>query len=410
MGGNKSRYPFLDSGRAFRYYRPFNIEDTIMNKAINAEAAGMQRGIDYLLIALIILLTGLGLVFLYLASYSFADNFFGDGMYFISTQLTYAGIGMILFFIALFFDLDVIRKMILPIVAFAFILCLLTYVPGIGVTRNGASRWIGIGSRTYQPSELVKLVLPLYLAHIFDKKQNRMENFGSGIFPQTIVTVLFFLVIFGQNNFSTAMFITLNALLLFYLAGVKKRYFVICLLAVIPIAVLLVLTREHRLRRIISFLWPDWDPQGAGYQVRSSVMTIASGGFWGKGIGQGTRKLTSVPEVHSDFIFASFAEECGFFGVILFYVLLIVFAVRGYKAALKSNDVFRRLLGFGLVTMIVSQMLLNIGVVSGALPATGIPLPFFSAGGSSLATTLVMAGIIVNVSRGKKMKEFPYDA
>jgi cell division protein FtsW len=207
------------------------------------------------------------------------------------------------------------------------------------------------------------------------------------------------------------MFITLNALFIFYLAGVKKRYFIISLLVVIPIATLLVLTREHRLKRIISFLWPDWDPQGAGYQVRSSVMTIASGEFWGKGIGQGTRKLASVPEVHSDFIFASYAEEFGFIGVILFCVLLSMFAVRGYKAALKSEDVFRRLLGFGLVTMIVSQMLLNIGVVSGALPATGIPLSFFSAGGSSLATTLLMAGMIVNISRGKKKKKEPfYDA
>jgi cell division protein FtsW len=381
-----------------------------MNNAISAEAIGMQRRTDHLLIASILLLTGVGLVSLYSASYGFADNFFGDGMFFISTQLIYAGIGMILFFIVSFFDLDIMRKFILPIVAFTFILCLLTFVPGVGIERNGASRWIGIGSRTYQPSELVKLVLPLYLAHIFDKKQNRMESFASGIFPQTIITILFFLVIFGQNNFSTAMFITLNALLIFYLAGVKIRYFVISLFVVIPIGTLLVLTREHRLKRIISFLWPDWDPQGAGYQVRSSVLTIASGGFLGKGIGQGTRKLASVPEVHSDFIFASFAEEFGFVGVILFYVLLVLFAIRGYKAAFKSEDMFRKLLGFGLVTMIISQMLLNIGVVSGALPATGIPLSFFSAGGSSLATTLIMAGIVVNISRGKKKKEFSYDA
>jgi cell division protein FtsW len=380
-----------------------------MNSSISVEPSALSRRTDHILIASILLLTGLGLVSLYSASYGFADIFFNDGMFFIVRQLVFAGIGLVLFFVMSYLNLDLLRKWMFPIVIFTFLLCLLTFVPGIGVTRNGASRWIGIGGTTYQPSELVKLVLPLYLAHIFDKKQNRMDGFASGVFPQTIVTILFFLVIFGQNNFSTAIFITLNALLIFYLAGVKKRYFFVSLLVVIPVSTLLVLTREHRLKRIISFLWPDWDPQGAGYQVRSSVRTIASGGFWGKGIGQGTRKIASVPEIHSDFIFASFAEEFGFIGVILFFALIIIFTIRGYKSALKSDDVFRKLLACGLVTIIVFQILLNIGVVSGALPATGIPLPFFSAGGSSLATTLVMAGIIVNVSRGKK-KEILYAA
>ncbi len=379
-----------------------------MNAAISVEPAALSRRTDHLLIASVLLLTGWGLVSLYSASYGFADNFFDDGMHFISRQLVFAGIGLVLFFIAMFVNLDLLRKWMFPIVTMTFVLCLLTFVPGIGVTRNGASRWIRIGSSTYQPSELVKLVLPLYLAHIFDKKQYKMDEFTSGVFPQTIVTIFFFFVIFWQNNFSTAIFIALNALLLFYFAGVKKRYFILSLFVVIPVSTLLVLTREHRLKRIISFFWPDWDPQGAGYQVRSSVLTIASGGFWGKGIGKGTRKLASVPEVHSDFIFASFAEEFGFIGILLFSALVILFAVRGYRAGLKAEDTFRKLLACGLVTMIVSQMMLNIGVVSGALPATGIPLPFFSAGGSSLATTLVIAGIIVNISRGKKKKELSY--
>ncbi|MDR2110690.1 MAG: FtsW/RodA/SpoVE family cell cycle protein, partial [Spirochaetaceae bacterium] len=166
---------------------------------------------------------------------------------------------------------------------------------------------------------------------------------------------------------------------------------------------------EHRLRRLISFLWPEWEPLGAGYQVHASLLTIGSGGFWGKGIGQGTRKIASVPEIHSDFIFSSFAEESGLIGVFLFFVLFSIFAVQGYRASLRSGDPFRRLLAFGLVTMIVSQALLNIAVVSGTLPATGVPLPFFSAGGSSLATTLLTAGLIVNVSRiSYKPEETPH--
>jgi cell division protein FtsW len=193
-------------------------------------------------------------------------------------------------------------------------------------------------------------------------------------------------------------FIALNALVIFFLAGIKLRFFFGAVMILLPISGLLILTKEHRLRRFISFIWPEWEPQGAGYQVRSSILSIISGGFWGKGMGQGTRKIASVPEIHSDFIFSSFAEESGFIGVLLFMLLLGVFAFRGYRAGLGAKKIFPRLLALGLVTLISSQALLNIAVVSGVLPATGIPLPFFSAGGSSLATTLLAAGLIVNVS------------
>jgi cell division protein FtsW len=273
-------------------------------------------------------------------------------------------------------------------------------VPVIGVTKNGASRWIHIGSWTYQPSELVKLVLPLYLAHIFDKRKDNLHSFA-GILPPVVVTVVFFVLIYLQNNFSMAVFIALNALVLFFLAGVKTSYFIGTAVMIAPISLLLILTKEHRLRRVLSFIWPDWEPLGSGYQVRSSLATIRSGGFWGKGIGQGTRKIASVPEIQSDFIFASYAEEAGFIGIILFVVLIAVFMQRTFDCALKTADTFKRLLAIGLGTMILSQSLVNIAVVSGTIPATGIPLPFFSAGGSSLTTTLVMAGLIANIGKAE---------
>jgi cell division protein FtsW len=165
-----------------------------------------------------------------------------------------------------------------------------------------------------------------------------------------------------------------------------------------------VLTKEHRLRRVISFFIPDWEPLGAGYQVHSSLLSIGSGGILGKGFGQGTRKIASVPEIHSDFIFSSFTEEAGLVGVLLFYALFVVFTVQGYRAAMKADDLFKQLLGCGLTTIISSQALLNIAVVSGAVPATGVALPFFSAGGSSLAITLLTAGIIVNISRNREAR------
>jgi cell division protein FtsW len=360
---------------------------------------------DHVLSSSILLLTGVGLATLYSSSYAFAERFFNDSFYFISRQALFGAAGIALFFTASRINLDLARKLVKPLVVSSAILCVLTFIPGIGWARNGASRWFKIGPWTYQPSEMVKLALPLYLAHIFDKKQDSIDRFSSGVLPPVLVTTLFFTLIYLQNNFSTALFIAVNALVIFFLAGARKRYFLGMVIIFLPLASLLVLTKEHRVKRFISFIRPEWDPQGAGYQVRSSLLTIMSGGFWGKGVGQGTRKIASVPEIHSDFIFSAFAEETGFLGVLLCFILLAVFAVQGYRGAWKSDSLFNRLLAAGFVTMIVSQSLLNMAVVSGSVPATGIPLPFFSAGGSSLATTLVSAGLIVNVCRRSSVRE-----
>jgi len=358
-----------------------------------------NRNQVHLMYFCIILLLGLGLVTLYSASYSFAARFFHDGTYFIIRQTIFAGAGVAAFFIFARINLEVLRKFILPLVCIAAFLCVLTLVPGIGVERYGASRWIEAGSFSYQPSEMVKFVLPLYLAHLLDKKANNLDNFYSGVLPPVIVTGLFFGLIYMQNNFSTAVFIVFNAMIIFYLAGMKYRYFFAAIAMIVPVSALLIFTKEHRVRRLVSFLKPEWDPMGASFQVNASREAIVSSGFFGKGIGEGTRKISSIPEIHSDFIFSAYVEETGFLGIILFFALLSVFAVLGFKAAINSKTVFGRLLAAALTCMIISQSLLNIAVVSGALPATGIPLPFFSAGGSSLVTTLICAGLIVNIAR-----------
>jgi cell division protein FtsW len=358
---------------------------------------------DHLLVASVLFLIGLGLVTLYSSSYAFAQRFFGDGLYFLSRQAMLGFAGIVLFFIFSVIDLQLLRRFIKLFVFGSILLCVLTFIPGIGVNKNGASRWIGVGSYTYQPSELVKLVLPLYLAHYFAKKKSDgISNLSHGIIPPALITGVFFVLIFLQNNFSTAVFLAFNALFIFFLAGVRFRYFFSALFMFLPTAAILVLKKEHRIRRFLSYIQPEYEPQGAGFQVHSSILSINSGGLWGKGIGHGTRKIASVPEIHSDFIFSAFAEEMGFIGVMFFFILFAVFAARGYIDSMDNENPFNRLLGCGLVTMIVSQVLLNVAVTAGALPATGIPLPFFSAGGSSLATTLVMAGLVVNVSRTSK--------
>ena len=352
----------------------------------------------HLIYICVFLMLGTGLVTLYSASYSFAANFFRDGNHFIIRQLWFAAGGIALFFLTSLINLEFIRKFVFPMFIAAVVLCTLAFVPGIGVTRYGASRWIEVFSISYQPSEMVKFVLPLYLAHLLDKKKDNLDNFFSGILTPVFVTGLFFGLIYLQNNFSTAVFIVFNAMVIFYLAGMRYRYFFAAVAMIIPISALLVFTKEHRVRRLVSFLRPEWDPLGAGYQVNASREAIVSSGFWGKGVGEGTRKVSSIPEIHSDFIFSSYVEETGYLGIILFFVLFVLFAVLGYMAAWKCKNVFGKLLAAGATTMIVSQTLLNVAVVSGALPATGIPLPFFSAGGSSLVTSFICAGFICNVA------------
>jgi cell division protein FtsW len=366
----------------------------------DAEKAQSQKT-AHLFCLCVMLLMGTGLATLYSASYSFAARFFGEGNYFIVRQLFYAAAGIVCFFVFSLININTLRKCIFPLVCIAAFLCVLTLIPGIGVERYGASRWIEIGSLSYQPSEMVKFALPLYLAHLLDKKTDNLDKFYSGVLPPVLVTGIFFGLIYRQNNFSTAIFIVINALIIFFLAGIRYRYFFFFFTMIIPVSALLVFTKEYRVRRLVSFLRPQWDPLGAGFQVNASKDAIISSGLWGKGVGEGTRKIASIPEIHSDFIFSAYVEETGYVGVILFFALFVVFAVLGYKAALDSKTVFGKLLAAGLTTLIVSQAMLNTAVVSGAVPATGLPLPFFSAGGSSLVTTLRSAGLIANVARNK---------
>ncbi|MCL2208651.1 MAG: putative lipid II flippase FtsW [Treponema sp.] len=364
----------------------------------DAEKALNQKTVHLFYICVILLL-GTGLVTLYSASYAFAQRFFRDGNYFVIKQLGYSAAGVFLFVIASRINLEKNRKFIMPFAVFAAILCGLTLVPGVGIERYGASRWIEIGTFSYQPSEMVKIAFPLYLAHLLGKKEGNLSNFYSGILIPVVITSLFFFLIYIQNNFSTAVFIVFNAMIIFFLAGMRYRYFLAAAAMIIPVSILLIFTKEHRVRRLVSFLQPQWDPMGAGFQVNASRDAIASGGFFGKGIGEGTRKIASIPEIHSDFIFSAYVEETGFIGIILFIALFAVLGFLGYKAAIKCENTFGKLVAAGFTTMILSQSLLNIAVVSGALPATGIPLPFFSAGGSSLVTTLICAGLIANVAK-----------
>jgi cell division protein FtsW len=373
-----------------------------------ADGPDKIRRPDHLLIASVVLLTGWGLVTLYSSSYARAERIFENGYYFIIRQSIPVAVGILLFLWSSCINLQWFRKFIPWMVVVTLALCILTFSP-LGIEKNGAKRWLGFIRNpanslepriSFQPSELLKISLPFYLAHIFSKKGDKINNFINGILPPALIIGFCCFIVYMQNNFSTTVFIALNSVIVFILAGVQLRWIFGAVILIIPLAGLMVLTETHRLVRVISFLRrEEVDIQGAGYQLYSSIRAINSGGFWGKGLGQGTWKVAGIPEVHSDFIFSAFAEEAGLLGVILFVALFAFFAYRGYQGAFRNEDTFSRLLGYGLVTMIVTQTMLNLAVASGALPTTGLPLPFFSAGGTYLTMVLIMAGFIVNISR-----------
>ncbi|WP_319561890.1 putative lipid II flippase FtsW [Marispirochaeta sp.] len=357
------------------------------------------RPADLVFLGVMVLLAGLGAAFLFSSSYYYGEQKFGDSYHFLIKRGVFLLAGSVGFLIASRLSLAVLRKMVAPFLLFSGISLLLPFVPGIGGELMGAKRWVFLFGNSFQPSELAKLALVVYLAHFFSKKKDRLDDLVNTVLPPLIITALFAFIIYSQNDFSTAFFLISVSAAMFFVSGVKLSYFFFLITAIVPLGAMLIFTKEHRVQRIIAFLQPELDPVGTGYQVIAARDALEKGGFMGVGLGQGTEKIGGLPEAHSDFVFAVLAEEAGLLGVLAIITVFIIFAVRGYGIALKSGDSFSFLLGFGCVTAIFLQALFNLAVVAGLVPATGIPLPFFSSGGSSLMITLVMCGLLYNISR-----------
>jgi cell division protein FtsW len=361
--------------------------------------------VNFVLLSSIIFLFGLGLVTLYSGSYNYAESVQKNGFHFVGKQLGFGALGVVVFFVAIIFKLDWLRhKQFVLLILLATLI--FNIVPIIwGNKINGAHRWFP-GFFSFQPSEIVKIVLPFYLAHMLDRQKERLDNFMIVVLPLVIVSFLFLAVIAGQNSFAIALFLSMNIGLVFLMAGIKIRYILGILVFVAILGAVLVMIKPHRIARFYYYFHPDEGRLTINHQVDQSINAVMSGGFWGRGVGQGTE--TGVSEVQSDFIFSSFAEEFGFLGVVIFMCLSCVFMVQGYASAFKAEDMFRRLLAFSYVTIIVSQIAVNLGVIIRVLPTTGIPLPFFSAGGSSLVSTFAICGVIVNISRSSEPMEIRY--
>lgn len=363
--------------------------------------------VDMGLFASIMLLWGLGIFTLFVCTQNYAIKVFDNNpFYFVKRQLICSAIGFVLFAGFMMVDMRVTRKMLFVIVLLAFVLCILTFIPPFGIEKNGARRWLRMPAGfTFQPSELVKFALVLFLANYFDKQESLADPDDKNVFPCVIVLFFYVLIILAQKDFSTAVFVTGVGILLFFVSGAKLMWLIPFSLLAVPSVFLMITLEPYRLRRLIGWISPDNYATDVNYQALAAKRAITSGGIWGSGIGTGLQRINSIPEVQSDYIFAGWSEGMGFLGVVLYFAALLFFAYKGYKTALSCKDRFSAYASFGCVSVIFVQSIINTMVVCGLLPSTGIQLPFFSLGGSSIIVTLAMCGFILNASRGEESSE-----
>ena len=370
----------------------------MIQHSISVEKNVHRDRYSFTFILLVLIMVGIGIAVLYSGSLHYAERFFNDSSYFVIRQfrnLIAGSVGLIFFS---FFSFDRLRKLLPYLLIAGFIFLLLPFIPGIASPRNGANRWISISGFSLQPSEFIKLLLIVFLANFFDKKTNQLDAPLISILPPFFITSVFVLLIYLENDFSSAIFLMFIFMVMFFAAGGPLLWFLKGLIVTIPCAILMVVTSTYRMKRVLSFISPDSDPLDTGYQINAALEALASSGLYGTGIGNGVHKISSVPEIYSDFIFVAWAEEMGFLGVCGYLVLLLAFTAVAYLISFSSKDRFGCYVAFGAGSAIILQSFFNLGVVVRLLPATGIPLPFFSFGGSSLITTLCLCGLIINVS------------
>jgi len=286
---------------------------------------------------------------------------------------------------------------------FSIIACILVFIPGIGFSHGGAKRWINIGSYTFQPAELLKLAAVIYFAAWATAVKEKIKTFKHGALPLFIILAICSALLLKQPDTGTFMVVFAALVAMFIAAGGKWRYILLLLLASVIGILILAQIRPYLMSRLTTFIDPSHDSLGSGYQIQQSLIAIGSGGIFGRGFGQSIQKFNFLPEPIGDSIFAVAAEEFGFLGTIILVVLFLFFGLRGYKIAAETSDKFGSLLVTGLITLIVVQAFVNIGAMLGVLPLTGIPLTFVSHGGSAMLFALAEVGIILNISKRKRM-------
>lgn len=354
--------------------------------------------INILLLVLVVILSGLGLGFLNTATQSQSASQEYSSFMIVIKQLSFFGIGMVALVLGALINHNFYKRHIKLMVFLIIAFLLLTLIPGLGVDVYGARRWIKAGPLTFQPSEFAKLIVIFYLAAVLDNKKDDIRDFYKGVLPPLVLLILIGVFVLLENDFSTTMLIFFVGFILFFLSGV--RLVTLLMLAVVGVcgAVGMIFLAPYRIKRMEVLFNPWIDPFGSGWQSIQSMKCFSLGGFWGRGLGESTQKYSALPKGYNDYIFSVIVEESGVITGVLMILIYFVIALLGINIAKRCKSRFSYLMAAGISSLMFVQAVLNVGVTAGIFPATGIPLPLVSAGGTSLVVFLFSIGVLINIS------------
>lgn len=353
---------------------------------------------DIPLLICIFLMVGFGCLMIYSASSYVGKVQYGDELYFVKKQLIGVAGGIVAFVGVQFIKYEKLAKLKIPAVIIAVILLALVFVPGVGVTNYGATRWIGFGSFTIQPSEIAKYAFVIFAAAHFAKNYEKVKTIR-GILPVLIVGIVLCVLIIAEPNMSITMCVGLLMLAMIFLSGTNLKTFAIMLIPFVLAVPVLIILEPYRLQRLSAFIDPWASPKGDGYQLIQSLYALGNGGLFGVGLFNSTQKYRFLPFAESDFIMSVMGEELGFFGLLIFFAVSGFIIFRGFKIATRCKDRFGFLLAAGITLVYGIQVVINALVVSGTIPPTGLPLPLISSGNTSLIITVASMGVLYSISR-----------
>jgi cell division protein FtsW len=355
---------------------------------------------DVPLLVALLTLAAIGIVMVYSSSAVYAGARLGDGAFYLKRQVGFAIAGIFAMALTMRIGYRRLGALAYPILAVAALGVILTFIPGLGVRAGGAQRWIRLAGVQLQPSEFAKIALCLYLARSVAQKGDQLKDFRIGFLPHALVFGAFGALVLAQPDFGTMMVLTTTMLAVLFVAGARLTYVFVAIGAAVPMAYLLVVTSEYRMRRVMAFLDPFSDRFGIGYQPAEALMSVASGGVFGLGLGEGRQKLGFLPAGHTDYILASIGEELGLVGVGIVLVLFGVIFWRGMRIAQRASEPFGTYLAFGVTTLLALETLINAGMCLSLLPSKGVALPLLSYGGTAIIKAMIAGGLLLSVSTG----------
>lgn len=359
-----------------------------------------KKPFDFWLFITVLILLSLGLIMVFSASAPTAEKEYKDIYFIIKKQLRFAVMGVVAMLLAANYNYHKYgRKTVTALMGASVIMLILVLIPGIGREVNGSWRWIYFGSIPFQPSELAKLALILFLSFFLSKRKKPLNTLFGDLMPYLFVVGLISLLLLLETHLSATIIMISLSVIILYVAGAKVWHFLILSAPVCAVLVAVISFTDYMTPRINSYIDPWSNPRGEGWQTIQSLYAIGSGGLFGRGLGQSMQKFLYIPEPHNDYIFAILAEELGYIGVIAVLLLFMIFIWRGIKIAVHAPDVYSSLIATGVTALIAVQSLFNVAVVTNTVPPTGVSLPFFSSGGTSLVLFMVEVGILLNISR-----------